>query len=168
MIQHRLAHRIVCGVQAKTIVHIVLGVALLFALGIAFGQKQVAFKFEKYLRPASISVMDYAMLRANLDLIRPSGLTFIGEPTPTVSYNAERDEINATVFYDHIGDQPVAVARSRIERVAQDVLYRLRQYIPEVRDGDLVMEVNWFKFNPDGTGGQELFAAYKNGKVIFR
>jgi hypothetical protein len=147
---------------------IVLGVALLSALGITLGQRQAASRFDKYLRPASISAMDYAVLRANVDLIRPGGLFYIGVPTPTISYNPVRDLFDAAVFYDKIGDQPVGVARARIENLAKNVLYVLRQYVPEVRDEDLVMEVKWLKMNPSGSGQQEVFGEYKNGKVVFK
>jgi hypothetical protein len=49
------------------------------------------------------------------------------------------------------------------------VLYRLRKYIPELRDEDLVMEVNWNKLDPiTGMLGREVFAKYKDGKIVLR
>jgi hypothetical protein len=156
-------------VRAKNIFPMAGGVMLTLASGIVVGQKQTASKFERYLHPASISAMDLAVLRANVDLIRPGGLTLVGEPVPTVSYSSERDEVDATVFWHDIGKHPLDRARSEIKMTAKDVLYNLRKYIPEVREEDFVLEVDWLKLDPvTGEGGREVFGQYKNGNVVFR
>ena len=154
--------------RAKNIFSIIVVLSALIIGVRAVGQQKAASKFESYLRPASISVMDFAVLRANVDLVRRGGLT--NDSTPAiVSYNAGRDEIDATVFVDRIGKQPLDKAKGEIEQVAKNTLWVLRHYIPELREEDFVLEVDWLRIDPiTESGGQEVFAEYRNGKIAFK
>jgi hypothetical protein len=158
-------------VRPKNVFSIISAVSVFVIATHAVGQKKSGSKFERYLQPASISAMDFAVLRANVDLKRSGSgaLTYVGEPTPTVSFNPDRNEIAATVFVDGIGKEPLDKARSQITFIAKDALHALRRYVPELQEGDFVLEVDWFKSDPVTVSGRlEVFAEYRNGKIVFK
>ena len=57
--------------------------ALLFAVGVIVGQQAQRSKFDRYLRPASVTAMEVAMLKANIGVIRSS----MSLDVPTIYYD---------------------------------------------------------------------------------
>ena len=149
----------------KNVVGMVVACVLMLASGIATAQRQGASKFAKYLRPASISAMDFVMLRANVDLIR-GGRTIVGIPAPEIFYDPEHSQIHANIFIDGIGKYPLNKARLTIEMTAKDVVYAVRRYVPDLGEEDFVLTVDWLNDGPDaskretlGTAAREVIAA---------
>lgn len=68
----------------------IVGIAVVFASGVVVGQRRSASKFEKYFQPTTVSAMDFAMLQANIDLIREYVRDANGISIPKVVYDPSK------------------------------------------------------------------------------
>jgi hypothetical protein len=152
---------------------VLIGV-LLFAVGLLVGQQTQRLKYAKYLRPGTVSSMDLAMLRANLELLR----SYMPGDIPRVYYKSACGCFMArSVVTSDQMKKPLDEARAFLMVKAILTHSALESEFPELPvwdptkpgtspDHDFKMtfvEVNIQ--NPDASGD---IAEYVDGKIVFK
>jgi hypothetical protein len=84
--------------RPKMLMVVVIAGAVLFASGIAVGQRAGTSKFAKYLRPSVRTEMDWITLDANVDAIRDSLPQSEGLSVPFTYFNAKENRPEAFVM----------------------------------------------------------------------
>ena len=142
---------------------------LLFAVGLLLGQQIAHSKFEKYLRPAGVTPMDLAVLRANVDAVR----SFVSFEVPTIYYNW-----SCTCFVAHatitseLMKEPLDQLRTRLMATAQTARSALEVEFPELYKSGTVpdrdFKMTFFEMNLKTPEASRDIAEYTDGKIVFR
>jgi hypothetical protein len=144
--------------------------ALLFAVGLLVGQKTQISKYQKYFRTGTISEMDFAVLQANLEIVRRHMLP---QEVPTVEWKGSCGcFVAGWVVTSAFMKSPLDEVRASFLGKALVVRQVLEEEFPElskpgtVPDGDLRM--TFFELNLQKPDASHEVAEYLNGKIIFK
>jgi hypothetical protein len=157
----------------KNVIRMIVGIAVVFASGVVVGQRQSASKFEKYFQPTSVSSLDFAMLQANIDLIREYVRDANGIPIPKVVYDPKQDKLHGSLTVDqNFNTLPVNQARMRLLNSCLSADTVVKRYMPELQFEDFVLTVNrrvlieQLDRGVEPPEDHELFAECRNGNVL--
>jgi len=156
-------------VRSKTILYVILAGAALFTSGIAVGQRAGTSKFNKYLRPAAHTEMDWLMLEANVSSIRRWVEHGDGLGIPVTYFNLKEHRPKARiVISDEQMHKPVESLREQISGAYDSTYSQLFVRMPELSRDDFVLEVlKWTRDEHISVSTLELFAECKHGNVVF-
>ena len=148
--------------QVKQLIPVSLLSLVFFASGVTVGQKSVS-RYSKYLRPVPFRYLDLATLEANVHILRDS-IPIDGIGPPSVYYDAAVDQMQASVYVtEQFEKLPTKTVQFEINLKAAVTLGELKSWIPDLRDKDFVLKVYRI------TGhGDELFATWTNGNIVFQ
>jgi hypothetical protein len=151
---------------------------VLFALGLLLGQIARPSKFDKYLRPAPVELMDLALLRVNVEIIRDN-MDF-GVPTVTYDSSCACFAARAAVPSETI-NKPLAQVRATLIAKAFVVRHNLEDEFPELsKRGTEMLNTNtlpvpdhdfkmtFFEIDPQKPKPTHDIAEYEDGKIIFK
>jgi hypothetical protein len=149
-----------------------LSVALgmvLFVVGVLVGQQIRRSKFEKYLRPATATTMDVAVLRANLEVIRGS----MALDTPRIYYDSSRSCFVAhAVVTSELTKKPLEEVRTRLRILAAMARHALETEFQEMsKPGvapDRDFRMTFFELNLKDPDASRDLAEYVDGNVVFK
>src|SRR5271154_503218 len=128
--------------RSKVIVYAVAVSAIVFASGVAVGQRTSAAKFAKYLRPSARTEMDWITLESNVDSIRDGLPQSDGLWTPTTYFDAKENRPGAfVVISSKLATAPLETVRAQISEMYYTTYSRLKSVIPELSEDDFVLRV---------------------------
>jgi hypothetical protein len=137
---------------------------VLFAAGIAVGQRLNASKFDKYLRPASRTEMDLIALETNVESIRSLVPMEKGISIPKVTFNYNEAQPQATVVISPEFEKgPLAAIRDQITEKYYLAYFQLKYAIPELSEDDFLLKVVRVTKDPE----HNLFAECRHGNIVF-
>jgi hypothetical protein len=136
------------------------------------GQQSQRSKFEKYLRPGTVTTMDIGLLKANIETVRdlasPGGF-------PRISYDASCPCFSATAFISgELMKKPLNEIRSDLMILAGLARVDLRVEFPEMSELtaasqlDRDFKMTFWQYNFDKPGNKETVAEYSDGKITFK
>lgn len=150
--------------RSKTLVYAVAASAIFFASGFATGQRAGASKFDKYLRPAVRTKMDWMTLKASVEAIRANTPMVDDMSIPQVYFNYKENRPQASVaISSNFEKAPLETVRQRISQKCLFTYVYLKSELPDLSEDDFVLRVIRITTDPDRT----LFAECKHGNVVF-
>jgi hypothetical protein len=148
---------------------LVIAGTLLFAIGALVGQQSQRSKFNKYTRPASVTEMDIAMLRANIGVVR----SFMSLEVPTIYFDQSCPcfTAHATITSDLVG-KPLDEVRAKLMALALTARRAVAFEFPELyKPGTLPdhdFKMTFFELNVQKPDASHDFAEYVDGKIVFK
>jgi hypothetical protein len=149
---------------------VIVGI-LLFAVGLLLGQQIRRAKFEKYLNAATVTPMEVAVLRTNVEIVKQYMPIAIG--IPTVYYNPSCACFTAhAIITSESMKKPLDEVRSELTAKASLVRKTLEDEFPEfskpgtVPDRDFKM--TFFELNLQKPDASHDLAEYVDGKIVFK
>jgi len=143
---------------------VLIGV-LLFASGLFLGQQTKRSRFEKYLRPGSITPMEIAVLKANIEVVR----SMISD-APKIYYDSSCACFLARVtITSDWTKEPIDKVRARFMQVAGTALFALFAESPDngpISERDV--KVTFIELNGKNPETSHVVAEYVNGNIIFK
>lgn len=150
--------------RSKTFVCAVAVSAMIFASGVAVGQRTSASAFAKYLRPSVRTEMDWITLEANVDSIRSLVPSSEGIFIPQISFNYKQNRPEAVVSISSDFEKgSLDAIKSKITEKYYLAYYGLKNVVPELTEDDFVLTVN--RLTADS--GRRLYAECKHGIIVF-
>ncbi len=156
-------------VRSKTIVYVILAGAALFTSGIAVGQRAGTSKFNKYLRPAAITEMDWIMHRVDVGSIRIGVEHGNGLGIPITDFDFKEHRLKARLMIsDEQAHRPVETLRKQISEAYYSTHSQLFVLMPGLSEDDFVLEVlKMTKAEHSSAFWDEPFAECRHGNVVF-
>jgi hypothetical protein len=143
----------------------------LFAAGFIAGQQTRRLKFEKYLRPTAVTMMDLSVLRANIDIIRDH--ISWDDPVPQVFFDSSCSCFSSFVTISgEMMRLPLEELKSKLMIIALRARHDLKQWVPELADptdtADRDFKMSYWAFNPKQPKESKTVAEYIDGKIVFK
>jgi hypothetical protein len=143
--------------------------ALLFAIGVLLGQQGQRSKFDKYMRPASVTPMDIAALKANLGVVR----SFMSLEVPTIDYDpACQCFLAHASVTSELTKEPIDKVRVKLMGIAATTRRALAFEFPELSKPGTVpdrdFKMTFFELNIQNPNASHDVAAYVDGKIVFK
>lgn len=143
--------------------------ALLFAIGALIGQQSQRSKFDQYLRPASVTPMDIALLKANVGVVR----SFMSLEVPTIYYDQSCPCFTAhATITSELTKEPLDKLRVRLIGIAATTRRALVFEFPEVSKSGTVpdrdFKMTFFELNLQNPDASHDLAEYVDGKIVFK
>jgi hypothetical protein len=141
-----------------------VGIVVAFLSGAAVGQKAQVSKFAKYRAAANVSVLDWALLQADMVALRDHvGYDPSGVAPARFFFDPKTDKITAMVMVDGnlLGKQQSASVKGNLLRTAQGIYTDLKISIHELTEQDFEVEYK----NLSGNGPVD-FGEYRNGELV--
>jgi hypothetical protein len=154
------------NMRSKVIVRAVAAGVILFASGVAIGQRTNASKFDKYLRPTSRTDMDFIALEASVKLIQDviPGNKGIFIPQVFFNYQEHRPQAFVSVTSEFEKGSLDTIKSQIIERYYL-AYYGVAKSIPELSQDDFVLVVTRLTESPDSN--RRIYAECKHGDIVF-
>jgi hypothetical protein len=141
---------------------VLIGV-LLFAVGLLVGQQTQRSKYQKYFRPANLTVMDFATLRTEIDMLEAHST----EHVPSIWWDGLHARFVARVTVTSAElKQPLDELRRSWGLNASFAYEMLKVEVPELTPSEFTME--FVGFPSDDAIKLSVVAKYTNGKIVFR
>lgn len=138
---------------------------LLFVVGLLVGQEAHRSKFEKYLRPINVTQMQFALLEANIGVIRRY-LSGSETGTPIIEYDPSCMCFwSTTLVSTELMKKPLEEVRLKLSLGAMLTRQTLKQQVPELSDAGTDFKMRFQGFN--GTSWVTV-AEYADGKIVFK
>ncbi len=138
--------------------------AVVFASGVAVGQRTSSSKFAKYLRASGRTEMDWIALEANVDSIRDSLPLSEALWTPVIYFDAKQNLPGASVVISSkLATSTLEDVKAHISETYYATYSRLKAAIPELSEDDFVLRV----LRPTLDPNHKLFAECRHGNIVF-
>jgi hypothetical protein len=147
------------NMRSKVVGYVVAVSAIIFASGVAVGQRTSASKFAKYLRPSVRSELEWKTLEADVDSIRGSLPYRKGISIPEHYYKEDRLQARAVISPD-FEKAPLETVKGQLLGVYGLEYVHLKSAIPELSEDDFVLSVY-------RASDFQLFAECKHGNIVF-
>ena len=146
-------------------VYAIVASGIVFASGIAVGQKAARSKFDKYLRPAARTEMDWIALEAQITALQWAVPFVDGMSAPRIFFNHDTNQMQARVLVSADFEKaPLETVKKRISGQYYYGWLLVMTQLPEVSEDDFVLTV-WR--TPDNNKPATLFAECKHGNIVF-
>jgi hypothetical protein len=153
----------------RTHIVLTLGAVGLFVGGVGVGQKAGASKFAKYQQPAYISLMDWTLLQARVQIIAGNLYMEDGIGYPDFYFDPHTNKVRALVIVSAstLEGEPAGKVRENLQESAEWAQATAHHYLPELAAQDLEIEFRALDGKAKEAGkGYYTYAEYKNGQLI--
>jgi hypothetical protein len=143
---------------------------LLFAVGLLLGQIQRS-KFDKYLRPTTVTSMQLAVLEANIEVIRNLLPSETGTGIPTVYFDPSCPCLLGTsLISSDLMKKPLDEVRHRLLNAAIMTRTYSSFDLPEISEWKSDVPDPYFKMRFRQFKGNSVVvvAEYVDGKIVFK
>jgi hypothetical protein len=142
---------------------------IVFIVGLLLGQQTQRSKFERYLRPATVTPMDVAVLRTNIEVVK----SFMQLDVPTIYYSSSCKCFTAhTIVTSELAKQPLDEVRRTLMARATIARRALAIEFPEMSKPDTVpdrdFKMTFFELNTKNPDASRDLAEYVDGKIVFK
>jgi len=135
---------------------------LLFAVGLLVGQQIQHSRYQKYFRPANPTVMDFATLRTEMNMLESGS-----ERVPSIWWDGFHAHFVARSSVKRAEmKQPLDELRRKLSLDAFFAYEMLRVEIPELTPSDFKMEFSGYR--SDDAIELSVVAEYVDGKIVFK